>query len=282
MESATDRRRHLRNRKTFPQTLRIVFEDEPGREKTEIIGKLVDTSEGGFCVDLASALAVGSLIFVDGQIVRAPKRGLWAARVRWCRFNSHGAYSAGLHLEAPAEPRSRLEQDTPFIDCYDVLQLSTKADPETVHRVYRMLAQRYHPDNPDTGNGEQFKRLLQAYKVLSDPQQRAAHDVRHCSEQGARWKIFNQPKAAQGREAQRRHCQGLLALLYTRRVNEPAQPSMSMHEFEDLLGCPREHLEFSLWYLTEGLFVKRTDNGTHSICLKGVDLAEAMIESVAA
>ena len=42
----------------------------------------------------------------------------------------------------------------------------------------------------------------------------------------------------------------------------------------------KTELEFSLWYLTEGLFVKRTDNGTHSITLKGVDLAEDMIDSL--
>src|SRR5437588_8677614 len=147
MESATERRRHSRNRKTFTQTLRIVFEDLPGRPKAEIIAKLADTSEGGFCVDLASALTVGSQVFVDGQIVRAPKPGLWAARVTWCRFNSHGSYSAGLHLEAPAQPTAKSDGSQPFLDHYDILQLSSKADPDTVHRVYRILAQRYHPDN---------------------------------------------------------------------------------------------------------------------------------------
>src|ERR1700736_6669843 len=134
MESATERRKYSRNRKTIPQTLRIVFEELPGGPKAEIIGKLVDTSGNGFCVDLASALGVGSQVFVDGQIVRAPKPGLWAARVTWCRFNSHGEYSAGLHLQAPAEPRSDDQADAkPLLDYYDTLQLSTKADPDTIH-----------------------------------------------------------------------------------------------------------------------------------------------------
>jgi len=47
-----------------------------------------------------------------------------------------------------------------------------------------------------------------------------------------------------------------------------------------MLKVSKAELEFSLWYLTEGLFVKRTDNGTHSITLKGVDLAEDMIDQV--
>src|SRR5438105_7108976 len=122
MESATERRRYSRRHKTFPQTLRIVFEDQPGYPKTEIVARLVDTSEGGFCVDLASALGVGSAVVVDGQIVRAPKPGSWSARVTWCRFNSQGSYSAGLRLEAPAQPNAPVDrQAQPFLDHYDIL-----------------------------------------------------------------------------------------------------------------------------------------------------------------
>jgi hypothetical protein len=53
---------------------------------------------------------------------------------------------------------------------------------------------------------------------------------------------------------------------------------MNLKEFEDLLGVPKEHLEFTLWYLKEGQFVTRTDNGRFAITLKGVDLAEALSE----
>ena len=30
-------------------------------------------------------------------------------------------------------------------DYYELLQISQNAEPETIHRVYRLLAQRYHP-----------------------------------------------------------------------------------------------------------------------------------------
>jgi len=53
---------------------------------------------------------------------------------------------------------------------------------------------------------------------------------------------------------------------------------MNLKDFEDLLGVPKEHLEFTLWYLKEGQFVTRTDNGRFYITLKGVDLAESMAE----
>ena len=84
------------------------------------------------------------------------------------------------------------------------------------------------------------------------------------------------PQAAQGREAQRRQRQGILSVLYTRRLNESGQPSMSVHELEDLLGCPREHLEFSFWYLKEKNWIARTDNGRYSITANGVEQAEAV------
>ena len=48
-------------------------------------------------------------------------------------------------------------------DYYDLLQISPSAEPETVHRVYRLLAQRFHPDNQDSGNERRFRELTEAY-----------------------------------------------------------------------------------------------------------------------
>jgi DnaJ-class molecular chaperone len=35
----------------------------------------------------------------------------------------------------------------------------------------------YHPDNQETGDRAQFKQVLEAYKVLSDPESRVTYDV---------------------------------------------------------------------------------------------------------
>jgi DnaJ-class molecular chaperone len=51
-------------------------------------------------------------------------------------------------------------------DFYETLQISANAEPETVHRVYRLLAQRYHPDNAETGNDTRFRALTDAYHAL--------------------------------------------------------------------------------------------------------------------
>ena len=59
-------------------------------------------------------------------------------------------------------------------DYYEVLQVSTNADPDTIHRLFRILAQRFHPDNQATGDSEQFRQVSEAYEVLKDDQKRAA------------------------------------------------------------------------------------------------------------
>ena len=43
-----------------------------------------------------------------------------------------------------------------FVDYYELMQISSNAEPETIHRVFHMLAARYHPDNPQSGDTEKF------------------------------------------------------------------------------------------------------------------------------
>ena len=164
-----------------------------------------------------------------------------------------------------------------FVDLYEIIQISPNAEPDTIHRVYRILAQRWHPDNRETGNGESFQALTDAYHLLSDPEKRAAYDVAYRQTRRITWKIFDQANSAQGVEAERRKREGVLALLYRRRVAQPEQPHMTPKEFEELLGVPREHLEFTLWYLKEGQYVQRGDSARYAITIKGVDLAETLL-----
>jgi DnaJ-class molecular chaperone len=48
-------------------------------------------------------------------------------------------------------------------DYYEVLQISRKADIETIHRVYGMMATRFHPHHPKTGSTETLRLLKRAY-----------------------------------------------------------------------------------------------------------------------
>ncbi len=79
-----------------------------------------------------------------------------------------------------------------FVDYYEALQISPNADADTIHRIYRILAQRYHPDNQQTGNLELFRTLTEAYRALADPEKRAAYDVQHREARRLTWKIFDQ------------------------------------------------------------------------------------------
>jgi len=163
-----------------------------------------------------------------------------------------------------------------FVDYYEVLQISPNADPETVHRVYRLQAQRFHPDNQETGNAETFRLVSEAYQVLSDPQRRAAYDAEYgAGRRKAEQETFSPPPApAFQDEAQKR--EEILLLLYRRRLAQPEQPSLSLRELETLLGVPKEDLEFSLWYLKESGYLTRSDSARHTITLKGVQLAETI------
>lgn len=63
-------------------------------------------------------------------------------------------------------------------DFYEVLQISKDASSAEVKKAYRQLAMEHHPDrNPgDAGAEAKFKEASNAYKVLSDADQRARYD----------------------------------------------------------------------------------------------------------
>ena len=63
-------------------------------------------------------------------------------------------------------------------DYYQVLGVEKTADPEEIKKAYRKLALKYHPDrNPNNPPAEaKFKKISEAYAVLSDPEKRKQYD----------------------------------------------------------------------------------------------------------
>src|SRR5579864_3591673 len=63
-------------------------------------------------------------------------------------------------------------------DYYGVLGVSRDAKADDIRKTYRKLARKYHPDlNPgDKAAEERFKKVQEAYDVLSDTKKRQVYD----------------------------------------------------------------------------------------------------------
>jgi DnaJ-class molecular chaperone len=59
-------------------------------------------------------------------------------------------------------------------DYYSILGVSKSASQDEIKKAYRKLAIRHHPDKG--GDEAEFKKINEAYQVLSDPQKRASYD----------------------------------------------------------------------------------------------------------
>ena len=156
-------------------------------------------------------------------------------------------------------------------DHYEVLQVSPRADQDTIQRVFRHLAKRFHPDNSQSGDGDRFKEILEAFRVLSEPQLRAAYDARYEQRREARWHILDQDTAVPDLAADRRAQSAILSALYTARRGNPDCAGIGMLDLERLLGCPEAPMKFHVWYLKENGWIKVLDNGALAITASGVD-----------
>jgi hypothetical protein len=251
-------------------------------EKQAISGRIVDLTEYGVGIETTSPLSVGALVTIASHFfaagASAPARR--QARVIHCRLGDDGLYRTGFGFEEPTDPQAEKQFPAPAAagslpDYYEMLQISSNADTEMIQRVFRLLAQRYHPDNTESGNDEVFRSILQAYRVLSDPEKRAAYDTRYRAAQAERARIVEQREPAN--YTQEKQLRGaILQTLYQSRKKQPSCPTVAIKDLEDLLRCSRERLEFNLWYLRGKGLVSATDSGSYVITPEGVDTAESI------
>ena len=163
----------------------------------------------------------------------------------------------------------------PAPDYYELLQVSSNADPDTIHRVYRFLAQRFHPDNQETGSESRFRAVHEAYSVLSDPERRARYDIVHHQKKQDRWRLVSTGNQADNDfELEQMIRLTVLEALYTRRRLDPQAAAMFSGDLESLIGRPREQMEFTIWYLGQKKFVTRDDNSRLQITADGVEHLE--------
>ena len=170
---------------------------------------------------------------------------------------------------------------TEIPDYYEFLEISPQASQETIHRVYRFLATRYHPDPAATGDLERFTQLTSAYKVLSDPATRAEYNahraMRHLTCDNPLSATVDFMDQVQG-DLNRRLA--VLAILYYRRRMYPGNPEVTLTEIEDRMGFPRDYLEFTIWYLQKKKYLTRADNAEFTLTVEGVDFVETQRASI--
>ncbi|MEV4138525.1 DnaJ C-terminal domain-containing protein [Dactylosporangium sp. NPDC049742] len=91
-------------------------------------------------------------------------------------------------------------------DYYADLGVPRNARREEVRRAYRTLARLHHPDvSREPGAEERFKRIAEAYRVLSDPRRRRDYDATQAAADDWLGSLFQRggpgPAAAPGRQA---------------------------------------------------------------------------------
>ncbi|MEA1947221.1 MAG: DnaJ domain-containing protein [Thermodesulfobacteriota bacterium] len=166
-----------------------------------------------------------------------------------------------------------MNQDS-YVDYYEDLQVSPNADLETIERVYRLLAKRYHPDNSFTGNSERFRIITSAYKVISDAEKRAAFDAKYEDALTKKLKILSNVSSTEGlgNDQQIRHA--ILSILYIDRRQNPSDSGVGSYRLEKLLKWPEKILEFHIWYLKEKCWIQRVETGGYAITANGVEVVE--------
>ncbi len=166
-----------------------------------------------------------------------------------------------------------MTDDLQFIDYYDVLQVSPNADPDTIRRIFRHLAKKYHPDLQNGGDPAKFRLLLKAHDTLTNPEKRAAYDLQYQEYWDQKWQLVRQ--AGVGSNSDKTEIrERLLSLLYVQRRTNTRHPGLGDYEISRLLRLPLEFIEFELWYLREKGWVERLETGQLAISVDGVDQVE--------
>jgi len=159
-------------------------------------------------------------------------------------------------------------------DYYEFLQISPNAEPATIHRVYRFLASRLHPDNPETGDPEKFVLLKQAFDVLANPERRAEYDATYKKEASQPAPLSKSVDFMDTVDGEVNRRLAVLAVLYNQRRTDPYKPEVSLNDVEVRMGFPRDYLQFTTWYLTNKKYITQADNSDFTLTALGVDFVE--------
>jgi curved DNA-binding protein len=247
--------------------LAVTWQDTRGQSRS-IRARGLNVSKSGMRIEASEELRPGAPVSL-----RAERHELSGqATVRNC-MQRGSAYLVGLEFSEETKRTLRLPL-VDAIDYYEVLQVSPNAEPETIRRVYRIMAARFHPDNPQTGDAERFLLLNDAYEILSDPEKRTVYDAARRVGECQPLPAFELKEFVDGIEGEQNRRLGILCLLYNRRRSDMEHPGLSLLDLERLMSFPREYIAFAVWYLRDRGFVQMGDNSDYVLTAAGADHVE--------
>jgi curved DNA-binding protein len=174
----------------------------------------------------------------------------------------------------------------PFIDYYNILQVSPNCDAKTLESAYRDLAKKYHPDRSGAAYTAKFNEVIQAYRVLRNPGRRAEYNLlyaQNTSQDSLKFRLnndveFDVKSAVDDADDHDK----ILLFLYKKRRERAQNAGVAAFFLQEMLNCSDEHFEFHQWYLKEKGFIAVTEQGTLAITIKGVDHVISMSRTTTA
>ena len=253
-------------------TYSLSWQDASGHSHT-IRVEGIDLSPSGLGVKSGIELPVGCSVHIEERNGKLTGNSV----VRHCSREG-GVYLIGLELD---EETKKTSAEAPAFssDYYSFLQISPNAESETIHRIYRFLASRFHPDNPETGDPEKFLLLKHAFETLSDPNSRAEYDASLKGRAAEPMPAMEGVDFLDGIEGEVNRRLAVLSILYERRRVDSEHPHVSLVEMENRMSFPREYLDFTTWYLRSKKYITREDNSDFALTALGVDYIEANYSS---
>lgn len=162
-----------------------------------------------------------------------------------------------------------------FVDYYDILQVNPNCDGKILESAYHYLAKLYHPDHTKTPDTLKFNEVIEAYRILRNPEHRAEYDElysqhrpdRECRHPSGGDAEMEESSALDDAEDHAK----ILMFLYQRRRENARDAGVVGFYLQDMLNCSHEHFEFHKWYLKEKGYIVLTEQGTLAITIQGVD-----------
>jgi len=163
-----------------------------------------------------------------------------------------------------------------FTDYYDVLQVNPNCDAKILESAYRYLAKLYHPDRAETADTAKFSEVIEAYRVLRNPDRRAKYDLLYSKKHNRKSSFECFPRDhvdiedTSALDDADDHAR-VLMFLYDKRRKDAQNAGVAGFYLQEMLNCSDEHFEFHKWYLKEKGFIAITEQGTLAITIQGVD-----------